>query len=262
MLSKLIPLGLMILLASVAQAELTDRLDIEDHDHYTAQVVLTPHTRAVLSSQISGFIKKLPFREGDSFKKDDVLIEFDCTVHESNYKKAQATVNSSKAMYEANLKLKKLNAISSVELAQSESQYDENRADLRIRKHTVKLCKVVAPFDGKVVQRKVNQFESVQHGQPLIEILDSTELDVEVIVPSSWLSWLKVGDKFTVRLAENEKDYPAKILKILPRIDAVSQSVQLLGTIEGVHSGQVAGMSGQAIFDTVKSELDEQTGDL
>ena len=85
----------------------------------------------------------------------------------------------------------------------------------------------------------------VQPGQALLEIIDDSVLELEFIVPSRWLAWLKPGYAFQVRIDETARSYPAKVQRIGARVDPVSQSVKLVAAIDGRFPELIAGMSGQ-----------------
>lgn len=85
----------------------------------------------------------------------------------------------------------------------------------------------------------------VQPGQALLDILDDSVLELEFLVPSSWLGWLRVGSSFQVEIDETRKSYPAKFIRIGARVDPVSQSVKVAAAIDGKFPELIAGMSGR-----------------
>ena len=88
----------------------------------------------------------------------------------------------------------------------------------------------------------------MQPGQALLEILDDSTLELEFIVPSRWLSWVRSGSAFQVSIDETGKSYPAKVQRIGARVDPVSQSVKLTAVIDGRFNELVAGMSGKVLM--------------
>jgi len=218
----------------------------------TNQVVLTAKNSAALSSQLIGTIESLPVSEGEHFRKGDTLVNFDCTIHEAELKKTKALLTARQAEYRSNQRMAKANAISRVELAQSRADLAQAEADLTIKAHTANLCYIKAPFDGLLIKQYVHAHESVRQGQNLVEVLNNADLTIELIAPSQWLSWVKPGTSFQLYVEETQKSYPAHINSILPKVDAVSQSVRLLGKLDKVHKELIAGMSGRAIFNQTK----------
>ena len=70
-------------------------------------------------------------------------------------------------------------------------------------------------------------------------------LELEFLVPSRWLMWLRVGGAFKVTIDETRKTYPAKFIRIGARVDPVSQSVKVVAAIDGRFPELVSGMSGR-----------------
>ncbi len=85
----------------------------------------------------------------------------------------------------------------------------------------------------------------VQPGQALLDILDDSVLELEFLVPSAWLGWLRVGSSFQVEIDETRKSYPAKFVRIGARVDPVSQSIKVAAAIDGKFPELIAGMSGR-----------------
>ena len=98
---------------------------------------------------------------------------------------------------------------------------------------------------GRVAEQKVREQQYVQPGQPLLDILDDSVLELEFLVPSVWLRWLTVGGGFEVQIDETRKTYPARFIRIGARVDPVSQSVKVAATIDGIFPELIVGMSGR-----------------
>lgn len=92
-------------------------------------------------------------------------------------------------------------------LAVAQSQVDELDAQLRNRR-------AVAPWNGAILKRHVRVGDVVQPGQPLAEIAEVDELDVEIEVPVAQLANLRVGDQVPVTL--NNANIWAPVAQIYP----------------------------------------------
>lgn len=214
----------------------------------SVHAVLKPLNEAVLSSQIQGYIQKIHVKEGSAFKAGDVLLDFDCTINKANLTKAKALLASSEKTFNSHRRLSKLNATSKLELAKAEADYNEAKAEKIIQAHSVNFCQIVAPFPGETINIKVNQFETVQANTPIIEIVDNSSLQIELILPSKWLSWLKMGHEFTLVIDETQRRYKAKISEVIPKVDSVSRSFRAIGVLQEPAKELMAGMSGRAEF--------------
>ncbi len=218
-------------------------------DPGTVRALLTPLTESTLSSQIAGKIRKINVKNGDTFRKGKRLIEFDCDIQNAQLLRAKADLLAAKKTHEGNLRLKEYNSVSETEVAVSAAGVDKSKAIVSLEAARSRMCKIDAPFNGRVIKRIARPFESVTQGQPLIEILDDSQLKVELYVPSRWLLWLKADTRFSIHIDETGKTYPAHVSIIGARVDAVSQSIEITAEIEGDHPELLAGMSGEARFN-------------
>lgn len=109
-------------------------------------------------------------------------------------------------------------------------------------------CVIAAPFAGVTVDQKARAFQYTTPGQALLDILDDHGLEVELIAPSRWLSWMKPGYQFQVHIDETDKTYPARISRLGGRVDPISQSIKVIGEITADAPELMAGMSGRTII--------------
>lgn len=209
---------------------------------------LSARDGVVLSSELAAKIAVLPLREGESFKRGDTLVGFDCSLNDAQLKKARAVAESAKQVLLVNRRMAELNSIGALELQQSENKVKEADADVNYMQASVSKCVITAPFNGRVARRLVANHQYVNMGTPLLDILDSNQLELQMIVPSRWLAWLKPGMGFRVGIEELGKTYDAKVTQIGARIDAVSQTVTITGKITANYPELLAGMSGWASF--------------
>jgi len=203
------------------------------------RVLLKPDVESTLSSQIAGKITYIGVRESERFKSKQRLLEFNCDVQKAQLKKAGL---------EANLRLQEYKSVSQLEVAVAAAEVEKAQAERAVVRARLKMCVIDAPFDGRVVELMVNPHEGVTQGQELIKILDDSRLKLELFVPSHWLSWLKQGIGFSVRIDETGKTYPATVIALGAKVDPVSHSIEVTAEIEGRPGELLAGMSGTAQF--------------
>lgn len=209
---------------------------------------LAPRYSTTLSAELPATIVQLDVRDGERFKKGQVLVAFDCAVQQAQLHKAQATAQGANKTYEVNSRLAKLESASTLDVEVAAAKAGEAHADIAVMRATLSKCQITAPFDGRVVELSAHPHQYLKLGDPIMEILDDSQLELKLIVPSLWLQWLKVGQAFTVKLDETAKEYPAEISMVGARIDPVSQSIPVVGRIQGQHHELLAGMSGKAVF--------------
>lgn len=220
----------------------------ESPKNNVARGLIVARIETTLSSQISARIDRLTIKEGDRFKKKQTLLKFDCRLYQAQLNKVKAQLFAAKKTLSANLKLKKFKAISELEVIISESQVTQANADVAFNKIQVNLCEIKAPFNGRVVKLHVAPYASVAPGTPLMDILDDNRLEMQLHIPSRWLSWVRKGTKFLARIDETGHTYKAKVIRMSAKVDSVSQTIAITAAIIGKNKNLLSGMSGAAHF--------------
>ena len=210
--------------------------------------LIKPVEKAVISSEIAAKIKRIPFKSGDSFKKGDLLVDFDCSFYRADLASAEAAYKSKQNVFENNKQLLALNAISDIDVSISEAEMEVARADRTMRAIRVGQCKIKAPYNGRVIEVAVNEHETVPADKEILSILNDQDLEIELIVPSNWLNWLSQGESFAFLVDETGSSLDAKVSKIGAVVDPVSQTIKLTGKFEGKVENVLSGMSGTAMF--------------
>lgn len=209
---------------------------------------LLPRRYTTLAAEIGAKVNRFPVAEGGRFKAGETLISFDCSLQQAQLNKAKAALAAAEKTWSANKRLKELNSVGQLELEVSEAEWAKAKAEVAANGAVIAKCNVPAPFAGRVAEQKVREQQYVQPGQALLDILDDSSLELEFIVPSKWLAWLKPNHGFQVAIDETGKSYPAKVQRIGARVDPVSQSVKLSAVIDGKFNELIAGMSGKVLM--------------
>ncbi len=233
----------------------TQGVSAEEDDFFSTGIVsdnvrglIKPVERAVISSEISAKIQSILFKSGDAFKKGDLLVGFDCSFYRADMASVEASYKSRQHVFENNKQLLALNAISDIDVSISESEMQVARADRTMKAIRVSQCKIKAPYSGRVIEVAINEHETVPADKEILSILNDSNLEIELIVPSNWLNWLAVNETFSFIIDETGKVLDAKVSKIGAVVDPVSQTIKLTGKFEGDLNGVLSGMSGTAQF--------------
>lgn len=216
--------------------------------HREIRAQLKPLHYTTLAAEIGARIRALPVPEGGRFREGQTLVSFDCSLEQAQVDKARAAFDGANTTWQANQRLNELKSISTVERDVSHADLEKAQADLAVERAVVHKCTIVAPFPGRVAVQKVREEQYVQPGQALLDILDDSSLDLEFLVPSKWLIWLKPDQQFEVQIDETGKTYPARIRQIGASVDPVSQSIKVTAAVDGHFPELMAGMSGLVLL--------------
>ena len=228
---------LIVLMRSYANAEVRE-----------SRALVVASQEAILSSELAARIENIAVKEMQRFKKGDLLIQFDCSLYEAQKDVVSANANSALIKLKSDEQMLQMRSIGKYELELSISEYEKAKSELRIAELNVERCQIKAPFDGAVEEVVVNTFETIQPQVELMKIIQTEVLELEMVVSSEWISWLKIGHPIKVYIDEIQKEFNATISGIGANVDAVSQTIQLKGTITDTSPALLPGMSGRVVF--------------
>ena len=210
--------------------------------------IVVASQEAVLSSELAARIENIAVKEMQRFNKGDLLIQFNCSLYEAQKDVVSANSNSALIKLKSDEQMLQMRSIGKYELELSISEYEKAKSELRIAELNVERCQIKAPFDGAVEEVIVNTYETIQPQEELMKIIQTDILEVEMVVSSEWVSRLKIGHPIKVYIDEIQKEFNASISGIGANVDAVSQTIQLKGTITDASPALLPGMSGRVVF--------------
>lgn len=215
------------------------------------RAVIISKDRAVLSAEIAGKIIGTPYSLGDAFKAGDVLIKFDCTLQLLNLNKTIKDEDGSKRKWASVNQLAKMESTGRLNADLAYVEYKKAEAERASASTIVDRCQIKAPFDGRVVRNIVQNFENVNMGQPVIEIVGSKLIEIESAIPANIASGIKIGQRFMFHSDTGDMNLTGHLTGIAPIIEPVSQLVSVRGSID--NGGPVIiGATGTIDFEVVQ----------
>jgi multidrug efflux pump subunit AcrA (membrane-fusion protein) len=110
---------------------------------------------------------------------------------------------------------------------QARHKLTQARLKLKQAEERLKDANIMAPFDGVIVAKNVNQGDVVQQGQVLLKFANIEKLQVELNVPSRLVTSLKLNKKYRIRLDIVNTIVHANLVQIYPIADNNKHSVKV-----------------------------------
>jgi RND family efflux transporter MFP subunit len=245
----------------------------------TATGYVIAERRSKVGANVPGRIAKLRVHEGDEVKQGDVLLELDADDQKSNLAAAQARVLVSDAkvlsarasLHELYVQLERqkllftqnaaarsvvedldariASAEASIAAAQAESR--ASAAQVQLARITLGRMTVVAPIDGTVLDKPRDIGETVDSQSALLELADLKSLVVEIDVPESRLSLVKVGGPCEIALdAFAGQRFRGTVREIGKRINRSKATLPVKVAIDDDDRGVLPEMSARVSFLT------------
>lgn len=193
--------------ATAASARIeTSALRLIDPDPYQLTAVLEPIRRLKIVAPMDGMIRSVDARLGESIRQSQDLVQFDPTEANARLRIATAELKEKQAVPEG-----------IAPAASRGAQVEAAEARVEIAKAEFDRCFVRAPFTARVVDVAVYPGQYVLKGTILVELADTSSLNVVVPVDRRNIA---VGSAITIPVEEQE--FPGKVQAILPLPDALS----------------------------------------
>lgn len=210
--------------------------------------IIKAKEEATIASRITARITAMPYREGASFGRGALLARFDCSQTTAQLQAANAATAAYRKTYETNVELDQYKAIGTNEVAVAKANLGKAVAEAGAVSAQLGDCAVYAPFAGIVTEEIAHPREVAASGQPLLKIQSGGNLEIELIVPSRWLTWLKPGATFNFKIDETGQQASGTVTRYGATVDAVSKTIRVTGRIDQSAGLVLPGMSGSATF--------------
>ena len=244
---------------------------LEISEKFVGRVVAS--RRSDLGFERAGTVTRIEVDEGDRVRKGAFLAGLDTTILEAKRRELTAQMAQSRATYdeiEARLDFAKATVKRRDGLIRnshvSRQSYDEAvfderalaaklkateatvaavRAEIDVLAAELARSKLVAPFDGTIIARKVDEGTAVAAGVSILSLIEDEALEVRVGVSDAVAAVLKAGQVYDIRIGG--KTHPAALRAVLPTVDPETRTVQavfLLPDAPGrnLRSGQMAAL--------------------
>ncbi|MDD9909561.1 MAG: efflux RND transporter periplasmic adaptor subunit [Ahrensia sp.] len=245
--------GIVATLATIALASVSIPANASDEAVRTGSLasseipvrgVIRAIDEAIVSTNIAVPVKEIRGRPGDSFQIGDPLVIFDCGQLEAAHQSTRIERDIAIAQHKNNQLLQKRGAIARHDVAMSQLAVGKATADLQSSAEQLKQCVIEAPFSGSFAEINVKRLQTPTQGTSILRLVSNETLEVEMIVPSSWLIWLDVGSSFNMHVDELDRSFGGTVDRLGANIDAVSQTLTVYGRIDVSNGKILPGMSG------------------
>lgn len=214
----------------------------------TFRVILDPYQKTQISAEVRAPVTSVPKKMGDSFEKGELLLQLESDVLKALYEEAEAKLDKAKVELEGREKLFKDKVSSLFDYKRAQADYATAQAEFAEAKKNYRSSQIIAPYNGKVVDYLVEEFELTKVGEPVLEIVDDHILVAKMLVSSALLEYLKPGQKFTITLDETGEAISATITRMGAVIDPSSSTITVEAEIDNSSHKWIAGQRGKAAF--------------
>lgn len=165
-----------------------------------------PYRQLDIAFEVGGKIKTLNLLEGKAFQKGDVL----AALNQSNFKRRLAL--SELKVQDAKVELDRINAvdkkgyISKQNVTKAETAYDMAKVERDLSKQDLTYTKLIAPFNGVVSKRYVEENSFVGVGAKIASIQDISQVYLAFDVPEKTVARMNERDVLSAKVKINGRE--------------------------------------------------------
>lgn len=152
-----------------------------------------------LAFRVSGQVISLPVVEGQRVKKGQLIAAIDPRDISLQYAADKAAYETATAQVERNKRLLGRQAISVQDYEISMANFQKAKSAYELSSNNMRDTKLSAPFDGSIEKRLVENYQRVNSGEGIVQLVNTQKLRVKFTVPDDYLYLLRAKDvKFKV----------------------------------------------------------------
>jgi RND family efflux transporter MFP subunit len=139
---------------------------------------------------------------------------------------------------------------SEAQLQLAEAQREQVRTSISITDKSIRDCHIVAPADGHVQKRYVDQGTLVAPAQPIYTIVDNARLELDCLIPSYRLAEIRPGlsSRFTTPTF-GSREFTGLVSAINPMIESDNRSVRVALRINNPGGELRSGMFARGVIE-------------
>ena len=176
---------------------------------------LEPVRRTWVAAEIAGTIVEVPAKEYAPIAQGDLLVRLDDALPRAELIRAQASHALARSELERQERLGSRSVASQATLDAAKAEERRSYAALLEARTRLGHTRIASPFDGLVNALDLDPGAYVQPGTPIAEVLDTSMLEVTVLVGDRQVGSIAVDDRADVRVdALGNRDFTGRVVRV------------------------------------------------
>lgn len=215
---------------------------------------------ANLAFDVSGTLSERPVNVGDRVKKGQLLARLDPRNYRSSLKAVKAELTKARANFKRAKELIEKDYISQVEYDRLRAATEVAAANVETASKALSDTRIEAPFDGRIAELFVENFQAVQAKQQIARLVDISKIEMVVNIPEVLISLVPQVKQVLVRFdAFPDRQIPAGVKEIGAEASETTRTYPVTLVMEQPEGFTVLpGMVGQSTADPASLPKDVQ----
>jgi len=196
-----------------------------------------------VSSKTSNVVTAIRFRDGETVRRGQLLVQLDDAQARADVATAQAVLTESESQFNRSRELMNTQVLSKSSFDQLEGTVKANRSRLAAANARLEDTVIRAPFSGRVGLRRVSVGTLISPGDVITTLDDTSIIKLDFSVPENLLATMRAG--LSVRAtapAFPGRAFVGKVASIDSRVDMNTRSVTVRALLANEDGALKAGM--------------------
>lgn len=214
--------------------------------------ITEPFLHVTLSASVAGIVTARRFKEGDTVREGQPILELDKTLEEIETARRGVIADEKKRDYDSTALLyEKTKSVSKEDMLKKESDYKVAVAERDIAAEQLRRRIITAPFTGQITDILVESGEACQPYQPIVRVVDTSRCYFVSNLDAKFASRLHqdASVKLEVETGATTVTVTAKIIFISPVVDPASGLVKIRALFENAGGKIRPGLSGKLVLE-------------
>ncbi len=213
-----------------------------------------PFQDAILSAPVPGIIAENKFKEGDTVRKGDALVDLDRRIEELDVARRKVILEQARKEFEVTRTLfeRPNSSTPKVDVEKRELEYNVARVEHELAQEQLKRRQVLAPFDGVIAELFLETGEACQAQQPLVRLVDPRRCYFVCNVESRSAHHLETGRPVELEIDAGARPVrlTGRITFVSPVIDAASGLLKIKAVFDNTSGSIRPGAAGRMSFES------------
>ena len=232
-------------------------------DEATLPAELHPRRRASLAAEVPGTVESIHVDEGQQIRVGQALIAIDTRSLKQRLAEAEAVDRQRRIQFDRAKALLERRSITQSQFLDAQTARNVAEAQLASAQLDLEKSRVTAPWSGTLSTLHPEVGDYVSPGQPLLELVDTTTLEVRATAPSSDVPFLRRGQ--TARIEVDifpQEVFEGRIVRLATELDPSSRTLEVVVEIDNAEARLRPGLAARVrvarreLTDAVLAPLD------
>lgn len=149
-------------------------------------------------SEISGRIVSIPFKEGSTVKKNELLVQIDTEILQAQRQQLIVDLSLAEKDEARKKSLRESKAISEELYEQAQSKLEQLKAQIKSVDVQISKGQIRAPFNGKIGLRNISEGAYITPSEIITTLAEDGKVKVDFSIPQRYANNVKIGQEVIV----------------------------------------------------------------